>query len=313
MRFFSVVIPAFNEAKVIRQCLQSLRGQSYPESQFEIVVVDNGSSDSTVSISKEYTSKVFVLPRATIAAMRNYGVEQAIGDTYAFLDADCVADRDWLSNAAEALDVEECVVGSKYDVPDDAHWIEAAWFAQKPKGRQAVTYVNSGNMIVPAWLYRTIGGFDESLKTGEDYEMCLRAQKVAKVMSDDRVRVTHLGNPKSLQAFVKREIWHGLGGLDSLRHKWTDLPLFGTFAFILLSGLQVAGLVRLALIGTGDLIAGATAGIILLLAATAFYRSAQMRNFRSFAQLAVLYYAYYLGRSISLFYILKRQHYFRVK
>lgn len=310
MPFVSIIIPSYNESKFIGLCLESLRCLNYPNDKFEIIVVDNGSTDDTVSICSKYTSKIYIIPNLTVGGLRNFGAKKAVGEIYAFIDADCIADVDWLKNAMTALNQEECIVGSKYDIPDNAKWIEKIWFSQKLKGKNEVTYINSGNMVMPEKLFNKIGGFNQSIKTGEDYELCLRAKKIAKIISDDTVKVIHLGNPKTLGSFLKREIWHGLGGLSSIKNKWVDLPLFGAITFFLFSVFQFISLIMILFAGTTNIFLLSTSGLIILLMATTIYRIRYIKNLKGFLQLMVLYYVYYLGRSIAFFYIFTRTNYF---
>ena len=91
----SVIVPALNEGSVIRRCLASLQQQRLPSDCFEVIVVDNGSTDRTREIARSFGGSlaVTVLERSgvRIAALRNLGAATARGEFLAFLDADCVA------------------------------------------------------------------------------------------------------------------------------------------------------------------------------------------------------------------------------
>ena len=297
---YSIVIPTYNEERFIGRCLESLRRQTVPADQIEIIVVDNGSTDGTLAICRRYTDRILNHPELRVGAMRNRGAAAATGKVLAFIDADCVADPGWLQSAADLLAEQPCVAGDSYDIPAEPHWIERAWFAQEHRGRRATQLIPAGNLIVPRALFQTLGGFNEALVTGEDAEFCQRAAEAVPVLADDRIRVVHLGNPKTLRKFVTREMWHGMGALGSLRLNWNDKPLFGTILFLVLTLLQVAGL--------GLFIAGldqsvfwtGTGGVALLLTATVAYRLRAIRDWGAVPSLFVLYYVYYLGRSIAL-------------
>ncbi len=84
---FSVIVPALNEEKRIRACLESIRAQKTSRS-FELIVADSGSSDSTVAIAREYTDKVVVCSERGTARARNEGVKFAGGDILVFIDSD---------------------------------------------------------------------------------------------------------------------------------------------------------------------------------------------------------------------------------
>jgi glycosyltransferase involved in cell wall biosynthesis len=301
---FSVIIPTYNEERFIRRCLDSIRDQRVAADRVEIVVVDNGSTDQTLTICQEYTDRILSHPELRVGAMRNRGAASATGQVLAFLDADCIADAGWLAAADALLSEKSCVTGDSYDIPSDPHWIERAWFAQEHRGRRATHLIPAGNMIVPRELFLRLGGFNEQIVTGEDAEFCQRAAQIVPVIADDSLRVVHLGNPKTLKKFVTREMWHGMGALGSLRLNWNDKPLFGTVMFLLLTLTQIVGLTFSAM-GRGSwLFWLGTAGVSLLLAATVAYRMRAIRDWRAVPSLALLYYVYYSGRSIALLMLL---------
>jgi len=91
----SVIIPAKNEENNIGNCLTALT--QLDASSIEIIVIDNGSDDRTVDIAKLYTDKVFIEPNLSISELRNFGAHIAHHDILAFIDADCIADKDWVN------------------------------------------------------------------------------------------------------------------------------------------------------------------------------------------------------------------------
>lgn len=296
----SVIIPARNEERFIGACLEAVLAQDYPRALMEIIVVDNGSTDNTAAIARKMGARVCNLPAIQVGALRNRGAQIATGDILAFLDADCLPPPRWLKGAAEALRAAACVTGDSYDIPTTPHWIERAWFAQEPSGRRQATLIPAGDMILPRAAFLALGGFDEALVAGEDAEFCLRARKVLPIIADDRTRVVHLGNPKSLRKFMARETWHGMGALGSLELDWKDKPLLGTVVFAMASMAQVAGLFLLAAGHGGRILLYSTSVIALLLTATLAYRLRAIRDMGAIPALIALYYVYYLARSRSL-------------
>lgn len=301
---YSIIIPTYNEERFIGRTLESLRSQEGLAGATELIVVDNGSTDGTLDICRRYTDRILSHPELRVGAMRNRGAAAARGEILAFIDADCVADPRWLASAAEVIAEQPCVTGDSYDIPPEPHWIERAWFAQEHRGRRATQLIPAGNLVLPRKIFQQLGGFNESLISGEDAEFCQRAAQLAPIIADDRIRVVHLGNPKTLKKFVTREMWHGMGALGSLRLNWNDKPLFGTILFLLFTLAQVVGL-GLALAGRGaGFLQGATAGVALLLTATVAYRMRAIRDWGAVPGLFVLYYVYYFGRSIALLMII---------
>jgi len=96
----SVIIPAFNEEKLLPRCLESLRNQDY-EDEYEIIVADNGSTDDTAGIAREFGAKVVSCPnRRGVFHARQAGADAACGDIIAQADADTIYPRGWLRRIA---------------------------------------------------------------------------------------------------------------------------------------------------------------------------------------------------------------------
>lgn len=106
----SIVVPVYNDPAGIRTTLESLTTQTLPPNRYEIIVVDNGSTDRTRSVVEEFTTgdeRVrLVVERETQGsyAARNRGIDAARGELIAFIDADMSAEPDWLERAIEAVE-----------------------------------------------------------------------------------------------------------------------------------------------------------------------------------------------------------------
>ncbi len=99
-----MIVPVFNSEKFLDACIQSLLAQRYPEDAFEIIMVDNNSTDSSEQIIKRYPGvRLFREPGQGSYAARNLGLEKARGKIVAFTDSDCVPDADWLKNIADVF------------------------------------------------------------------------------------------------------------------------------------------------------------------------------------------------------------------
>ena len=306
--FFSVIIPALNEERFIAQTLAALRELSYPPDRFEVILVDSGSMDRTPELARSLGARVLERTKPGVGAARNLGAREARGEILAFLDADCLPAQDWLQQAQRSVARERCITGAEVGVPDNAGWIERAWYLQSSFTREEVTHINTGNMIVPRDLFFEIGEFDESLVSGEDYEFCARARTERNIPSiaDNSVKVVHLGNPKTLTRVFYREVWHGLGALGTLNVHWFDKSLVATLLFLVASTVQVAGLVAIPFRGP-LLFAAGTAGVLVAIAAAIWNRRSVLTGPLRTVQLGVIYYVYFLGRSVSLFLLLFRK------
>lgn len=215
----SIVIPAFNEKRFIGRQLDLLR-QLTKSLATQIVVVDNGSVDGTPEIARQHGCDEVLNASGTVAAIRNQGAQHAKAGVLVFMDADVFptelwADRIKLVVTKIAADARY-VTGSWVSVPDDCSWIERYWFKPLENGQNS--HINSGHFIIGRSFFDEIGGFDVRLRTGEDFDISMRAKAAGAVLCDDPLlRVIHEGYPKTLAEFSRREIWHGTGDCQSLR------------------------------------------------------------------------------------------------
>jgi glycosyltransferase involved in cell wall biosynthesis len=113
---FSVVIPALNEEKLIDKAITSLQKQSIDRNLFEIIVVDNGSTDNTFSLAqKAGADKVVIETKMGTNIARQRGVLESMGEIVAFLDADSEAPSDWLSRIESYLSSDVVMISGPYD------------------------------------------------------------------------------------------------------------------------------------------------------------------------------------------------------
>jgi glycosyltransferase involved in cell wall biosynthesis len=102
--FVSVIIPVFEDAERLRKCLKALSQQIFPETQWEIIVVDNGPSRSVRDCVAEFTNTRYLIERTpTQFAARNTGIRECQGEILAFTDADCIPEPNWLAKGMEKL------------------------------------------------------------------------------------------------------------------------------------------------------------------------------------------------------------------
>ena len=215
----SFVIPTLNEEEYLPQCLDAVRRQTVNGKRYEIIVVDNGSTDKTVQIAKEYGARIFSAPGKTVAALRNVGARDAKGGYVAYVDADCVIDRHWLENALKHFpDEKVAAVGSPTDIVTDSTWVQKYWHLVRSKKNQVafVKWLPTENLIVRRPALESVGGFNEALTTCEDVDFCYRLSRKYMIVSDGSVRSVHLGEARTLGEFYKKERWRGKGNLGGL-------------------------------------------------------------------------------------------------
>src|SRR5438128_822612 len=116
MQKISVIVPFHNAAKYLQRCIEALLSQSYPPEDYEVIMVDNNSTDGSLRIAQHFPHvKVLGEEKPGAYAARNRGLAAATGALIAFTDADCVPEENWLGNIAVALQAPHVrlVLGSR--------------------------------------------------------------------------------------------------------------------------------------------------------------------------------------------------------
>jgi len=304
----SVIIPTLNENAVIQQCLKALSSNRLSKTAFEVIVVDNGSTDATVETVRQFQAlhslKVISLKRVHISALRNRGAAEARGKILAFLDADCLALADWLTNALRLFeDHGEGIIGCHYQIPDDATWVGRVWCQNRLTERVGnVSYVPSGDLLIDRELFFQVGGFDESLQTNEDFEFCQRVIAAGfTVKSYQELRVVHLGTPRTLLGFYKKQRWHGTHVFavflrDPRKRKNLRPVLLSVYTLGCLAGL-ISGVLWGIVSSRWGIPTVFVAMLVLPIMAIAVWRSASLRKWSDVLPLTLLYLVFGLARA----------------
>lgn len=226
-KFVSIVIPAWNPDHKLDLTLASLAGQSYPEDLFEVLIVDDGNQIpySIPALSPKNTKVINVASGWGRANALNHGFAEARGDIYFCLDADIICHRDHISENARIydqisyaivkndiifvdewsgsqLEVLEAVQHDKLGDVINTAGVRAAWLeARFSRSERLTKYSNDifgfytgGSCSMPRELFERIGGFDGSLKLGEDIEVGFRLMEAGAVLVPVRTAAGyHLG------------------------------------------------------------------------------------------------------------------------
>ena len=180
----SVVIACFNAAATLPAQLQALSGQRAAPA-FEVVLVDDGSTDASVEVAASYRE---VLPElriltlahcGNVAAVRNAGVWRSRGRHVLFCDADDMVCPDWVASMATTLRSHDLVAGPFEFTRLNQPWAISAGNLGQTEGLQQdgfLPFAGGGNLGVRRSVFGSLGGFDTSLPALEDTDLCFAAQ-----------------------------------------------------------------------------------------------------------------------------------------
>jgi GT2 family glycosyltransferase len=229
--FISFIVPVRDDARALALCLESVKGNVYPRDLIEFVVADNGSTDESPAVARAHGARLLSLPGVRVAGLRNKAAAVARGDVLAFVDADHEIAPEWIAGAVDVLrDERIAAVGAIYSAPAAGTSIQRTYGVLRGRtvGRHETAWLSSGNLAVRRIAFEQIGGFDESLETCEDVELCQRLHVAGwRVVADERLWSVHKGDPKTLRELFVSERWRGRDNLRvSLRHVGTvrELP-----------------------------------------------------------------------------------------
>jgi GT2 family glycosyltransferase len=179
----SVAVCACNTEKTIGECLEGISNLNYPD--YEVIVVDDGSSDRTAEIAEKFLVKLVRTENMGLSSARNAALAHATGDIIAYIDSDAYPDSDWLAYLAEAYaDGQHAAVGGPNIVPLDAGFMETC-VANGPGGPVHVLlddehaeHIPGCNMSFRVGALEAIGGFDTQFGiAGDDVDACWRIQE----------------------------------------------------------------------------------------------------------------------------------------
>lgn len=205
----SVIIPHYNDLEGLRNCLEHLRRQTWPEVYREIVIADNNSScgvDMVRDIAPD--ARVVSAPEQGAGPARNAAVAHAKGNILALIDSDCVADPRWIEEGVEALRDYDYVGGQvritvpRPQRPTPAEAFEMVFSFDFRTYIQNQHFSGTGNLFVPRDVFERVGGFRNGLS--EDIEWCRRANALGyRLGYAERAIVGHPAR-REWQALVKR-------------------------------------------------------------------------------------------------------------
>lgn len=177
-KFVSVIIPVFNDLERLELCLIALENQTYSQQLYEIIVVDNNSTENIAKVTEQFKQVTLTQEskRGSYAA-RNQGIKIAKGELLAFTDSDCIPTTNWLENGVKILLSESnCgIVAGKIDlyyqnkdIPNAAEIFDKIVNLQQEKYVEESHYGATANLFTFKRVFEKVGLFNDNLKSGGD-------------------------------------------------------------------------------------------------------------------------------------------------
>jgi len=179
----SIIVPAFNEEKLILETLRRIltataafSGRGWAS---EVIVCDNNSNDRTAELARTAGARVVFEPINQIGRARNTGAAAATGDWLLFIDADSHPEPELFADVATAIQSGNCLAGGstiRLDAaPSRGHWIVSGWNLLS----RCTRYLAGSFIFCETAAFRQLGGFSHELFASEELELSKRLKKLA--------------------------------------------------------------------------------------------------------------------------------------
>lgn len=178
----SILIPVYNGEETLSLCLDSLMDQDYPKNDLEVIVIDNNSIDRTKEIVSKYPVTYLFEARKGEAFARNTGIKKSSGSIIAFLDADCIAQKDWLKNLLTGFshkNIAGCggkityanlIAGKWQALMEELDWQKISFSAEN----RLLPWLITENAAFRKDIFDEVGLFDESFIKWCDIDLSWR-------------------------------------------------------------------------------------------------------------------------------------------
>ena len=231
--FVSIIIPTFNDSKRLQHCLSLLENQTYPKHFYEVIVVDNNSSDDIAQVVAEFEHANYAFeptPGSYIA--RNKALTIAKGEILGFTDSDCASALDWIEQGvAQVLAHPGCgFVAGRIDFsfedpenPTAAELYDSMHFLRQEKYVREANFGVTANLFTTPQMFEAVGVFDATLKSGGDSEWGKRVHAAGySQFYAENVIVTHPAR-SDLKTLIRKQCRVHQGKF--ITNHWADLPV----------------------------------------------------------------------------------------
>jgi len=211
---FSIIVPTYNNQNTIRECVVALKNQTILSDLYEIIVVNDGSTDNTLNILNTISDiTIITIENSGPAVARNIGVKYAKGNIVVFTDADCIPEVDWLQQMVTFFNTEDIVAVKGVYKSTQSELV--ARFVQKEyefkyermKKQKYIDFVDTYSAAYRKDIFLANKGFDENFRkpSVEDQELSFRlARKGYHMIFQPNAKVFHF-HDRTLLKYWKRK------------------------------------------------------------------------------------------------------------
>jgi glycosyltransferase AglI len=210
--FMSVIIPVYKDAGGLQDTLISLAHQTVPESEYEIIVSNDGGDESVSNVCRSFTKvrELKISPNGGSYNARNRALEESRGEFIAFVDADISIPAHWLEKGRNEMKYADYVGGpviiDNSKITDPAHLYERYYGFPTEKFFYEEHFCVTANLFVRRSVIEEIGGFDGRLKSGGDYEFGNRVFLSGKYRQRYSKVISVLHPPRGFKKLVRKKV-----------------------------------------------------------------------------------------------------------
>ncbi|MFN0158064.1 MAG: glycosyltransferase [Bacteroidota bacterium] len=221
---FSIIVPTYKRRQSLQRLVDSILRLNYPNDRFEVIVVNDGSTDDTAQYLDTVTDsgllKTLTIPNSGPAVARNHGARIARGEFLVFVDDDCLVPSEWLHRIDRALgatnihvvggSVRNALTHNPYAVAYDAN--HQFFVGELNRSDQGASFLTTNNFTCNAAVFSELGGYDERFHVGgEDRELVSRLLAAGyQVKYDPSIQVDHY-HDFHLRGFIQQYYRFGKG------------------------------------------------------------------------------------------------------
>ncbi len=222
----SVIVPAYNASETLGECLAALLDQSIPRSEYEVIVVDDGSTDATQEVVNKHGVLLLTQANRGPAAARNLGVSHAQGEIFLFTDADCAPARNWIEAMIDPF-VDPEIVGAKgiYKTQQReliARFVQLEYEDKYDRMRLEpyIDFIDTYSAAYRKTIFQKNSGFDPAFPraSGEDIDFSWRLSRRGHKMVFAPDAVVYHHHVASVLDYVRRKYYVGYWRVLMYRH-----------------------------------------------------------------------------------------------